>query len=394
MQKAIKAGLLIDGTGNAAVKDPVILINDERIVAVGTAETVRIPDGVNIIDLEDDTIMPGLIDCHSHISLVPKLGDEMAQMAEPPEVQVLRSTANLRKDLKGGVTTIRVAGEEFFIDILCRDSINKGIIPGPRLIASGPQISASNGHCSAVTRCDGEEAIRRTIRDNLRRGADVIKLFVTGGISTAQTDPNHCFYSQEEIKTAVAECHRVGIKIMAHAHGGIGVRWAIEAGIDSIEHGKAMSDEDIELLLKYDTWLVVNYAYMFHPDGGSTGKDWDNPLIREKMIRLQKQSEEVFKKCLKAGVKYAIGTDGVHGAMWFELKKVVDFGASEMDAIVAATRNGAELCGLISETGTIEPGKLADIISVKGNPLSNIEHVQNVNLIMKAGERFDSISIF
>lgn len=394
MLKAIKAGLLIDGTGGAVLKNPVILVNDERIVAVGTSETVKIPDEAEIMDMGNDTLMPGFIDCHSHISLVPIRGDEMAQMAEPPEVQVLRSTANLRKDLKSGVTTIRVAGEEFFIDILCRDAINEGIIPGPRLIASGPQISASNGHGSAVTRCDGEEEIRRTIRDNLRRGAQVIKLFVTGGISTAQTNPNHCFYSKEEIEAAVAECHRVGVKIMAHAHGGIGVRWSIEAGIDSIEHGKAMSDEDIELLLRHDTWLVVNYAYIFHPEGGSGGKDWDNPLIREKMISLQKQSEEVFKKCLKAGVKYAIGTDGVHGAMWYELKKVVDFGASEMDAIVAATKNGAEVCGLIKETGTIEQGKLADIISVKGNPLSNIENTKNVNLIMKAGKRYDSISEF
>lgn len=390
--KAIVADLLIDGTGGPPVHDAVVLIEGERIKAVGTRESIAIPAGAEVITLHGETLLPGLVDAHSHPSLVPARGGEMEQMSEPAQVQVVRAAANLRADLKGGVTTMRVAGEEFFIDVTLRDAIESGTIPGPRLIASGPPVSASHGHGAAVTRSDGVEEIRRRIRDNIRRGAQVIKIFATGGISTARSNPHFCFYSKEEIQAAVEECRRVGVRIMAHAHGGVGVRWSIEAGVDSIEHGKAMTDEDIELMVKKGTWLVVNYAYMFHPEG-VRGKDWDNPLIRRKVVELEQLVEGIFRKCYQAGVKIAAGTDSMHGAMWYELKKMVDFGASPMDAIVIATRNGADVCGLLDEVGTLEPGKLADIISVKGNPLDDIEVMQRMGLIMKAGQRFDAISV-
>lgn len=242
---AIRARRVIDGTGRPPIDHGVVVIEGDRIRAVGRQADVAIPQGAEIIDCGTQTVLPGFVDAHSHASIIPGLGDQIGQLRQPPAPQVLRAVQNLRTDLKSGVTTMRVVGEEHFIDIDLRNAIAEGRLPGPRLRVATRPITARNGHGAALTYSDGEDEIRKHIRENVAAGCDLIKLFMTGGVSSKGTAARWYAYSRHEVEVAVEEAHRNSKPVAVHAHGGPGVRICVEAGVDTIEHGKLCDLDDL-----------------------------------------------------------------------------------------------------------------------------------------------------
>jgi imidazolonepropionase-like amidohydrolase len=388
---AIKARRLLDGTGRPSVEHGVVLVEGQRIRAVGRAAEVSIPDGAQVIDCGEHTLLPGFVDAHSHASIIPGLGDQIGQLRQPPVPQILRAVGNLRTDLRAGTTTMRVVGEEHFLDIDLRDAIADGRIPGPRLRVATRPVTARHGHGAALTYSDGEDEIRKTIRENVARGADLIKLFMTGGVSSKGTAARWFAYTRHEVEVAVDEAHRNNRPLAVHAHGGPGVRICIEAGVDTIEHGKLCEFDDLVEMRRRGIWLVTNNAVSGHPDGIEKG-DGHVPSIMAKLAEARQTARQNFKAVLESGVKWALGTDSMHGLMWWEIAKVVEWGADPHDAILAATRRAAEAIGMLDEVGTLAPGKYADVVSVEGNPLADITCLQRVGLILQAGRRIDTLS--
>jgi len=391
MQMVIKARRIVDGTGKAPIEHGVVLIEGDRIKAVGTQTQVSVPQGAEVIDCGSHTVLPGLVDAHSHASIIPGLGDQIGQLRQPPAPAMIRAVQNLRTDLRSGVTTMRVVGEEHFLDVDLREAIAAGNLPGPRLLVATRPITARNGHGAALTFSDGEDEIRRHIRENVARGADLIKLFMTGGVSSKGTASRWYAYSRHEVDVAVEEAHRNNKPVAVHAHGGPGVRICIEAGVDTIEHGKLCDLDDLVEMRRRNIWLVTNNAVGGHPDGIEKG-DGHVPSIMAKLRESREKSRENFASVLQSGVKWAVGTDSMHGLMWWEIAKVVEWGADPHDALLAGTRRAAEAIGMSDQVGSLEAGKLADVISVDGDPLKDITCLQRVGLVLQAGRRVDSLS--
>jgi imidazolonepropionase-like amidohydrolase len=381
---AVRGGVLFDGTGTDAIPDAVLLVDDGRIAAVGPAAAVTIPAGVDVVDLRDRFVMPGLVDCHSHISIVPGLGDQIGQLRQAPVPQALRATANLRRDLAAGTTTMRVMAEENFLDLDVREAIETGLIPGPRLLCATRGITASNGHGRAISAFDGVDQIRRGVRENFQRGADHVKIFATGGVSSPGSTLAASVYTREEIRAAVEEAERAGSYAAAHAHGGPGLRLSVEEGVATIEHGALATDDDVALMKERNVWLICTFAIFLHPQGIEQG-DGRRPPIMEKLRAVRRVAEDNFPRHLASGLRFAVGTDAVHGALAFELETLVRFGVSNKDALLAGTRWGAEACRVDREVGTLEPGKRADLIAVDGDPLKDIQAMRRISLVVKDG---------
>lgn len=387
----VTGGKLIDGTGRPPVEGGAVLIQEGRIKAVGRRAEIDAPAGATVIDRGTETLIPGLIDAHTHLSIVPGLGNQNGQLRGTANQSMLRAIPNMRKDLLSGVTTMRVVGEEHFLDIDLRDAVAAGKVPGPRLLVATRPIAATHGHGTALTASDGPEEIRRHIRENLRAGADLIKMFATGGTSSARAAADTCFYSREEIQLIVDEAHRDGRPVAVHAHGGPAIAWCVEAGVDTIEHGKLCTRQDFAKMRNAGTWLVSNHAITFHPDG-IEGGDGHNPRIMEKLGISRRRSPETFGFALESGVRWALGTDSMHGLLWFEAQKAVEFGATNEQALAGVTRNAADAIRILDRTGTLEIGKCADIVSLRGDPLKDIAALREVGLIMKDGRRYDQLS--
>jgi len=382
--RVIRCGTLFDATGAEPVRDALIVVADGRIEAIGPAAAVTPPPGADVLDLGDRFVMPGLVDCHSHASIVPGLGDQLGQLCRGPVPQALAATANLRRDLGAGTTTMRIMGEEHFLDIELRDAIAAGVVPGPRLLVAGRGLAASNGHGRALHGYDGVDEVRRGARENLRRGANHVKIFITGGVSSPGAMSTSSAYTREELRAAVEEADRAGTYAAAHAHGGAGLRLAVEEGVGTIEHGALADDEDIALMTERGAWLICTFAIFLHPEGIEQG-DGRNPVIMDKMRWARRRVDERFPRHLASGVRFACGTDSVHGRMPFELQTLVRLGVSPRDALLAGTRAGAQACRVDAEVGTLERGKRADLIAIEGNPLVDIGAMDRVRLVVKDG---------
>jgi imidazolonepropionase-like amidohydrolase len=393
--RILRAERLIDGTGAAPVDDGAVVVDGERIAFVGRWDDARQHAGsdAEVTELDGQTLLPGIVDSHSHLSIIPGEGDQIGQLMAPLGESLLRAVGNIRQDLLAGTTTMRVLAEEHFLDVLVKRAIEQGRIPGPRLWISTRAIVSSHGHGSALTLTNGVDEIRKRIRENIKAGADLIKIFTSGGVSSKGTSLDFHSYTDEEVEAAVHEAHRNGKRIASHASVGYGLTQAIKAGIDTIEHGSGATADDLKMMIEKDLWLVSTQSILYH-DEGIEKVDAQVPEIREKLLPARKNNAENFEKILKSGVKYACGTDSVHGAMWFEMAKLVEYGASEMEAIMAATLKGAQVCGLEADIGSLETGKYADVVSVKGNPLDKIECMKDVCVVMKAGQRYDQLSVF
>ena len=391
----VNAGRFLDVKSGRMLTNQQIVIEGDKIVSVGPAAAA--PAGAKVINLPNSTVLPGLIDAHVHLTGDnTKLGYEELGTSVPREA--LRGAKNAKVTLEAGFTTVRNVGAGGFSDIALRDAINDGDVPGPRMLASGPALGITGGHCddnllpfeyhhSAEGVADGVEAVQHKVREDIKYGADVIKFCATGGVMSKGDDPNASQYTQEEMKAIVADAHRLGRKVAAHAHGAQGVTWASDAGVDSIEHGHLMDDNAIATLKKNGTYLVPTlYLTEWWSDNMERMKAPD--YLKAKMKMVIATSEKNMQKALQAGVKIALGTDAAvypHGLNAHELAVYVKLGMTPLQAIQSATLTDAELLGWSNKVGSIEPGKWADIIAVDGDPLQDITTLQHVKFVMKGG---------
>jgi imidazolonepropionase-like amidohydrolase len=376
----IKGRLVIDGAGRPPIDRGAILIEGDRIIAVRKEEEFKqIPD-VHVVDCSDQTLLPGLIDCHNHLSMDPRLENYLHRMADPIPALTLRACETVKIDLRSGVTTSRCLGDKGFLDVECKKAVMEGRVEGPRLLVATRGIRAFHGHGFVGYPFGGVDQIQAAVRENLSAGADLIKIYITG---TLRGEKGILSYlSKQEIQAAVDEAHRVGIPVATHCIGGIGFEWAIETGIDVIEHGYFLTDRDIDLLVKSDRWLVMTPSIFF--------TDARIQALPKNLIDGHlRQREEVgqrMRAAIKAGVKFAVGTDGMHGGLAQELQYLVDFGATPGQALAAATSCAAEVCRLEESIGTLVPDKCSDIVGVEGNPLEDIAALKRVKTVISRGE--------
>jgi len=397
---AIRAGKVLDVRTGKYAADQIIWIEGDRIKAVGSAIDMssKIPQGAKTIDLSNYTVLPGLIDCHTHLTMTPRDSGPFGLHASYPR-QALTGARNARVTLEAGFTTVRNVGASGYSDIALRDAINAGDVPGPRMLASGPPLSITGGHgdenflgpqfdWSSDGVADGVEGVQKKVREDIKYGADVIKFMATGGVLSEGDNPALAQYSPEEMKAIVDTAHSLGRKVAAHAHGATGIKLAVLAGVDSIEHGSYINDEDIALMKERGTYLVPT-VYL---------EDWliENvnalgltPNMIEKAKKLLPIAQQNLAHAFKSGVKVALGTDAAvypHGLNGHEFGKMVDMGLPPLAAIQAGTVNAADLLGWSDRVGTLEPGKFADIVAVEGDPVANVHLLENVSFVMKGGE--------
>jgi imidazolonepropionase-like amidohydrolase len=376
----MKGGLVIDGTGRPPIDKGAILINGERIIRVGKEEEVKERADVHVLDCSDQTLLPGLIDCHNHLSLDPRLENYLYRMIDPIPTLTLRAWETMKIDLRSGVTTSRCLGDKGFLDVECKKAVAEGRIEGPCLLIATRGIRAFHGHGFVGYPFGGIDQIQAAVRENLSAGADLIKIYITGTLRGPEGIPS--YFSREEIQTAVDEAHRVGIPVATHCIGGIGFEWALEIGIDVIEHGYFLTDREIDLFVKSDKWLVMTPSVFFTDARIQT---LPTDLI-DGHLRQRDEVAQRMRAAIKAGIRFAVGTDGMHGGLAQEIQYLVEFGATPIQALMAATCHAAKVCGLEESIGTLEPGKFGDIIGVKGNPLEDIETLKRVETVVSRGE--------
>jgi imidazolonepropionase-like amidohydrolase len=379
MTVVLRAGTVFDGTGSDPAPGEVVV--DGATIVDGPA-----PEGADVVDLGAAFLMPGIIDAHTHLSVLPGRGDQLGQLRQPSGQQALRVPDNMRRDLEAGTTTARIMAEEDWLDVHTRAAVDAGELDGPNLVIATRGITATNGHGRAKSAFDGVDEIRRGARENLANGADFLKVFATGGVSSG-SGLNSSVFSREEMRAAVEEAERAGTYVAAHAHGGPGLQNAVAAGIRTIEHAATASDEDVEAMLAAGSWIVGTYTILFHPDGIERG-DAHNPQVREALKIAREHVSERMETILSSGLPFALGTDSMHGFMPYEVQTAIRFGVAPKDALLAATARGAEVLRIEARTGTLEPGKDADLIALDGNPLEDPTALDRVVFVMKGGRTY------
>lgn len=387
MKIAIRAGQLIDGTGAAPMKNVVVLVEGKRITAIEPADTFTAVDDIKLVDASTRTVMPGLIDAHVHITYSSASLEQ--RLFTRKAVAYFQAARNLKQTLQAGFTTVRDAGGA---DAGLRQAVEMGLISGSRLVVSGI-IGQTGGlaesrfpsgaqiHNEDSWRvCDGVDEVRKTMRRVLREDVDFVKIFTTGGVIAPQGSPFIPEWSADELAVIMEEARRHGAGVMAHAEGNAGIKSALSAGVTSVEHGDVLDQEAIDLFLATDTPLVPTF-HIVQVLSERTDAAGISNAAKQKQERLFKESRGSFRRACDAGVKVALGTDAIltemHGTNARELSLMMEEGdLSAMDVIVAGTRNAAECCLLGDQIGTLETGKLADILIVEGDPLSDITVLQ------------------
>jgi imidazolonepropionase-like amidohydrolase len=394
----VRAGHILDVKTGNMLSGQAIVIEGDKIVSIGPVADAKLSPATQTIDLPNATILPGLIDAHTHLTFDPaNLGYEGLGISYPREALI--GARNARVTLEAGFTTVRNVGAGGYSDVALRDAINAGDVPGPRMLVSGPAMGITGGHCddnllapqfhaTELGVADGVDAVRHKVRENIKYGADLIKICATGGVMSKGDDPNASQYTREEMKAIVEEAHRLGRKVAAHAHGAEGVSWASDAGVDSIEHGHLMDDSSIATLKKNGTYIVPT-LYLMDWNRENLGKRNAPDYVVRKMQAVSAVGQDTLKKAFAAGVKVAFGTDAAvypHGLNAHEFAVYVRLGMSPLQAIQTATIHGADLLGWSSKIGTLEAGKWADLIAVEGDPLKDVTTLQRVKFVMKGGE--------
>ncbi len=398
--KAIKAGKLLDVISGTVLANQIILIDSNKIVDVGA--NISIPPNAEVIDLSNYTVLPGLIDCHTHLTGEPS-GDYYADIFRSTSIDAaVRAHIYAERTLLAGFTTCRDLGSGDLVDISLRNAINEGVIPGPRMFVATFGLGSTGGHTDFsgfnpniywkgnpdfTGVADGVDEIRKRVRNNIKWGADVIKFCATAGVLSEEESVGAPQYSFEEMKALVDEAHMWGKKVAAHAHGTEGIKRAVLAGVNSIEHCSILDDETIKLMKERGTYMVPTmYALDYIID--NFGKKGFPEKIINKAKSISKQKEDGLVKAIKAEIKIAYGTDAAvmpHGLNAKDFIYLVKSGMSPMQSIQTATVNAADLLGITTQTGSITKGKFADIIAVEKNPLDDVIILEHVMFVMKDG---------
>ncbi|HEX8786280.1 MAG TPA: amidohydrolase family protein [Telluria sp.] len=395
---AVRAGHLVDVVSGKVLNDQTILVDGERITAVGPSASVQVPAGAEIIDLSHATVLPGLIDAHTHLTDNPWLSGYNSLGVSDIRA-ALYGVHSAKVTLEAGFTTVRNVGASGFGDVALRDAIDAGEVEGPRMRVSGYPIGIQGGHCDNNLLphdfhyqeggvADGPWAARSKVREMVKYGADVIKMCGSGGVLSKGDEAGAQQLTLEEMQAIVAEAHKLGRRVAVHAHGASSIRDAIIAGVDSVEHASLIDDEGIRLAKEHGTYLVMDiYDDDFILQEGAKAGMLPESLEKERKVgQLQRNN---FRKAWQAGVKMAFGTDaGVypHGDNAKQFHYMVKYGMTPMQAIQAATINGADLLGWKDRIGSVTPGKYADLIAVSGDPLADPTELTHVKFVMKGGE--------
>jgi imidazolonepropionase-like amidohydrolase len=403
---AIRAGTLIDGTGGAPVKNAVIVVQGERIVTLGPS--VSIPQGATVVDLAGETVLPGFIDAHVHlVSRTVGDGDwQHARLTELPSELALLGAAHAYQTLAAGFTTVRNVGAPAFGDIALRNAIDAGWVPGPRIVGAGILFGITGGHCDITDglvpgvygheagivegAADGPDEVRKAVRYMVKNGADVIKICATGGVLSPTDSAGLQQYSEAEMRVIVETAALLERKVAAHAHGLAGIKAAVRAGVASIEHGSILDEEAVQLMKQRGTYLVPTLLAGYTVESLALAKRLP-PAIAAKALAIAPRMRTSFALALRTGVKIALGTDAgvmAHGTNAREFGLMVKYGMTPAQAVQAGTLSGATLLGREGEVGSLQPGKLADIVAVKGDPLKDIAALEQVDFVMKGGAVF------
>ena len=396
-QIVIHAGHVLDVKTGKLLADQTVVIEDGKIVSLQPASDARANANTVRIELPNATILPGLIDAHTHLTMDPMFGYAELGISVPREALI--GAKNARLTLNAGFTTVRNVGAGGYTDVALRDAIDSGGIPGPRMLVSGPPLGITGGHCDdnllpfeyhhvADGVADGIAAVQQKVRQNIKYGADLIKVCATGGVLSKGDDPQASQYTLEEMKAIVADAHRLGRKVAAHAHGAQGILWATQAGVDSIEHGSYIDDAGIAEMKKNGTYLVPTlYLGDWFLENAERNHVPDFYLTKAKAV--MPVARKNIARAFASGVKVAFGTDAAvypHGLNAHEFAVMVKLGLTPLQAIQAATINAADLLGWSGKVGTLDAGAWADIVAVDGDPLKDVTALEHVKFVMKGGE--------
>jgi imidazolonepropionase-like amidohydrolase len=401
----LKAARLFDGKSDALVKPGIVVVTDGKIVAAGTS--AAIPAGAEVIDMGDATLLPGFIDAHTHLTFMyteDYKQKELDRLQKTIAERALDASVNARVTLMAGITTVRDVGSMDYLDVGLRNAIRNGKVPGPRMLVTVHALSATGGHCDFSQGfheglfghesgplegvVNGADQARYAVRLDHKYGADMIKVCATGGVLSSTDDVDTPQLTQEELNAIVDEAHALKRKTAAHAHGAEGAKRAIRAGIDSIEHGTFLDDEALDMMKQRGTYLVPTLMAVQGLQEQIDRKVDIPPAILVKAKTAIASLHQTFQRALAKGVKIGMGTDaGVypHGRNTEEFHQMVDLGMKPIDALKAGTSRDADLLGLSDKIGTLEAGKLADVVAVPGDPVENIRQTEHVFFVMKEG---------
>ena len=401
-KKLVIKGTVIDGFNKEPLKQGVVVIEGKTITAIGKEGEVKIPEGAEVF--QGKTVMPGMIDCHIHFCLNGEANFNQLIIESTLSTYAIKAVVYAKRTIEAGFTTVRELGSPAYLGISLRDVIRKGVIPGPRVLTSGQPLSITGGHgtflppwlhsdCDLGLFADGTEEVRKAVRTLIGSGVDLIKLLATGGVMDIITSPGAQNYNLDELKVAAEEAHKLGKKVAAHVEGLSGAKDCIRAGIDTLDHGIELDDEAIQMMIDKGTFLVPTLLAPYNiAEHGVKGGIPEFAV--KKSLEVIKEHTKSFKRAYHAGVKIAMGTDmgtpfSRHGENVKELELMVNNDMSPMDAIMATTRVASEALGLGKSIGTLEKGKLADLIILDGDPLTDIALLQKkelIKLVMKEGE--------
>jgi imidazolonepropionase-like amidohydrolase len=390
--KALIGGKLIDGTEGAPIEDVVVVIEGDRISIVGKADATTVPTGAEVIDVTGKTVIPGLINCHTHLCLDGSPDPLTALMQRSFTENVLIAAKHAEAALRAGVTTVRDLGGWEGVDLGLKKAINDGVILGPRMLVSGKLLCMTGGHGYFMgCEVDGPDDSRKGAREQLKAGVDIIKVMATGGVMTAGVDPGSVQLTFEELRAAIEEAEKAGKLTAAHAQGNAGIKNSILAGIDSIEHGFFLDAEAIDMMLEQGTFFVPTLAAMYEVI--ERGPEFGIPAFMiEKAQRASDAHLDSFRRARAAGVCIAAGNDGgtpfnLADNLASELERMVAAGMSCVEALVTAHSTASELLRMTEQIGTVEPGKLADLVVLDADPHADISAVRQVHMVIKAGQR-------
>lgn len=388
MAIAYRADRVIDGISDEPLQNAAVLVEDGQIVSVGPEGNLS--EDIEVVDLGDATLLPGLIDAHVHLVWSASAEPHAVVESEPRAVTALRCADNMKKHLEAGVTTVRDVGSTDGMAIDISQAVRLGVLPGPRVVASGRSIAMTGGHGWFLGQeADGPDAVRSAVRQEIKNGAGCIKFMASGGVYGHAEEPDSPQLTVDEMRAGVEEAHKAGKKVAAHAYAGEAITSALDAGVDSIEHGSFIDQETAQRMRDLGTYLVPTMSVYAAMD--EKGVELGAPeYIQRKTKEVLAATREALQTATEAGVKIAAGTDcgapgHPHGTLPMELRLMVEAGATPMQAIQFGTSAAAELLGLEEETGTLEVGKQADLIAVGGNPLEDIRNLEKVTLLLLGG---------